>query len=282
MNPSPAEQEALVQLLTRIYLDINAIETEYGLLVGDHDFRPRIEYFHDAIRAFTSEDKKSREAGGRLSVEQLAYDLSCLRYLQAMPLSTFTPGELLSPSAEMVKVEPGLVPKAKRPDRETRQRLVELYEHYAVLFAALLKPFADSDYKERINELNDEVREINAMIRQMEGLLKGNAALEQVVASAQHLEEDDLRQLILAFLQQQKYKRREDTKKLITGLKKHCSGKDKSIAAIEKAHMQYVLAQLAIFEGARDMIKKMAAQGMNLVGKFVQNAVAAAQYERGR
>ncbi|MDE3016148.1 MAG: hypothetical protein KGI29_04410 [Pseudomonadota bacterium] len=282
MKPSPAEQDALVALLTRIYLDINVIEEEYALLIGDHDFRPRIEYFHDAIRAFTSEDKKAREAGGRLSIEQLAYDLSCLRYLQAMPLSSFAPGEALSPSVEMVRVEPGLVPKAKRPDRDTRRRLVDLYQHYAVLFAALLKPFADNDYKERTEALNDGVRELAALIRQMEGLSKGAVAPEQVIAAVQHLEESDLRHLILMFLQQQKYKRREDTKKLVKGLKKHSDGKDRDIAAIEKAHMEYVMAQLAIFEESRDMIKKMASQGMNVVGKFVAGAVAAAQHERGR
>src|SRR5437762_2136105 len=102
MKLSSSEKDSIVGLLARIYRDIRDIEEEFSLLAGNHDFRPRIEYFHDAIRAFTSQDPAQREPGGRLSIELLAYDLSCLRYIHAMPLSPFTPhGEALSPHTEM-------------------------------------------------------------------------------------------------------------------------------------------------------------------------------------
>ena len=59
------DQESIAQLLTRIYRDIFAIEEEFELLVGVDDFRPRIDYFHDAIRAFTSQDAAALRPGGR-------------------------------------------------------------------------------------------------------------------------------------------------------------------------------------------------------------------------
>src|SRR5690606_15911414 len=91
MKLSPAEQDSLIQLLTRIYLDIVAVETEFKLMTGEGDFRPRIEYFHDAVRAFSSQDPAHMQPGGRLSVELLAYDVSCLRFLASMPLAPFKP-----------------------------------------------------------------------------------------------------------------------------------------------------------------------------------------------
>ena len=179
MKLSQAEADSIVQLLTRIYSDIRGIEAEFQLLIGEHDFRPRIEYFHDAIRAFTSQ--KSSE---RLSVELLAYDLSCLRYIQSMPLSSFKPhGELLSPKTDMVAVsKDGLTVKRARPDRAVREHISELYQSYAVLFAALLKPFEDRDYHERTDDLNQDVQDIHDVIRQFAALEKGKGSVEKTSA----------------------------------------------------------------------------------------------------
>lgn len=283
MKLSPTEQESLVALLARIYDDIYAIEEEFQLLAGDHDFRPRIDYFHDAIRAFTSENPNEREKGGRLSVEMLAYDVACLRYIQSMPLAPFRPhGEGLSPNAEVVAVTPGLMAKGKRPDRVVREKISELYQHYAVLFSALLKPFADRDYKDRVDALNQDVQDMHDLRQQIEALTNGKGNLATVAATAQHVEEEELRQLLLTFLQQQKYHKKEDVKKLTNFLQTHSGRKDKEIAVLDTAHMNYALAQLGIFESSKDMLKKMAGQGLNLVGKFVEASVAETRRQVGR
>jgi hypothetical protein len=64
MKLSPAEMESILALLTRIYMDLHEIETEYRLMAGENDFRPRIEHFHDAVRAYSSQDPAHLEAGG--------------------------------------------------------------------------------------------------------------------------------------------------------------------------------------------------------------------------
>jgi hypothetical protein len=243
MKLSPAEQESIVSLLTRIYLDICDAETRFGLLVGEGDFRPRIEYFHDAIRAFTSEDPRALEEGGRLCVEMLAYDLGCLRYLQAMPLSPFKPHATnLSPATDMIRLDRQLAPTATRPNRVEKERIGELYQRYGVLFAALLKPFADRDYRDRVDALNQEVGDIKALLEERKD--KGEEAVRK--------------------------------------LKERRKQKDREIAAVEKAHLDYAVAQLAIYEEAKDMVKKLAGQGMNLVGRFVEAQVAATRSEMGR
>ena len=282
MKLSTSDQESLIALLARIYTDIRDIEEEYQLLAGEEDFRTRIEHFHDAIRAFSSQrDEKNQPE--RLSIERLSYDLQALRYIVSMPLSSFKPdARNTSPSTDMVVLDHGLTVKRARPDRVVKERLIELYESYSVLFAALLKPSADRDYHERIDNLNQDVEDLLNLTQGLEGLATDKAALNQVMNAVQNLDEDELRHELLNFMQQQKFTKKDNITKLMNFLKEHAGRKDKEIASIEQAHMTYVMSQLGIFENSKDLLKKMASQGMNLVGKFVENAIAESRKEMGR
>jgi len=279
MKLSQAEQEALVALLTRMYSDIRDIEEEFELLVGDGDFRPRIEYFHDAVRAFTS-----GEASARLAVELLAYDVASLRVIYAKPLAPFTPHtSILSPSTAMVA--PGhhdLSIQRKRPDRAVRERISDLYQHYAVLFSALLKPFADKDYHERVDNLNQDVEDLHSLVAECVAYQKGKGSAEKMGSAITHVEDDGLRHELVNFMHQQKFKRKDHMQKLTQFLKATIASKNKEIKAIDDAHMHYALAQLGIFEGSKDMLKTMAKQGMNLVGKFVEASIAESKRDVGR
>lgn len=284
MKLSPAEHDAIIALLTRIYTDLFEIESEYQLLAGEADYRPRIEHFHDAVRAFSSGEEEHTQPGGRLCIEMLSYDLSCLRFLQSMPLASFK-GDVpkYSPNMQPVKVgDRDLAMKAKRPTRAVKERICELYQHYSVLFAALLKPMADRDYHDRVDALNEDVKDLHALVAQLQALQAGKGTVEKVVAAIHHLEEDDLRHELMMFMQAQKHKKKDNLAKLAVFLKEHMAKKDKEIAAIDAAHMNYALAQLGIFEGSKDLLKKLAGQGMNLVGKFVENAMAESRRDLGR
>ncbi|MCE2927129.1 MAG: hypothetical protein LW823_05760 [Rickettsiales bacterium] len=278
MKLSPKEQEQLVSLMTRLYEEIRAIESDYALVIGEGDFRPRIDYFHDAVQALFSGDSKHLENGGRLGVEFLSYDVQCLRYILSMPLSPFkAKGGMDSPHSELVALDHQLVATPKRPDRKTKERLVELYQNYSVLFAALLKPQADADTHERTGDLDQDVRELSAIIQQCE---KGNSSA--ITNLANHLEDERLRAELIAFIQNGGMKKPELIKKLIAGLKNKSKAKDKQRAKLEQAHMDYSLTQLALFENSRDMLKKMATQGMNLVGNFVEASISQTRREMGR
>jgi hypothetical protein len=280
MKKTSQEQESIIGLLTRIYMEILEIEDEFQLMAGGNDFRPRIEHFHDAVRAFSSDGDYAPE---RLSVERLAYDLNCLRYIVSMPLASFkTDGGPMSPSADLVVLDKGLSVRSRRPGRAVRERITELYQTYSVLFAALLKPSADNDYHDRIDNLNQDVEDLHKLGSQLDALMDDKSRLPRVITAIQHLEEDGLREELMKFMQQNKHAKRDNLKKLVQFLKEHAAGKDKQIEAIEQAHMTYVMSQLGIFENSKDMLKKMAAQGMNLVGRFVENAVAQSRREMGR
>lgn len=285
MKLSQQEQEQLIALMTRIYMDLHAIEAEHNLLAGEGDYRPRIEHFHDAVRALSSGDAAHQEPGGRLCVEHLAYDLSALRFLQTMPLATLKPhgGVLSSAGTAPVAVRDGdLIVKSKRPSRQVREHICELYQHYAVLFAAMMKPLADRDYLDRVDSLNQDVKDLHALVEQLNRLAAGKGSLEQAVSAIQHLEDDALRHELMQFMRAEKHKKKDNLEKLVAFLKGHMGKLDQQIAGIDGAHMNYVMAQLGIFENSRDMLKKLAQQGMNLVGKFVQNAMAESKRDLGR
>src|SRR5262249_15061773 len=142
----------------------------------------------------------------RLSIELLSYDLSCLRYLQSMPLASFKPhGRALSPKREIMAMNGGIAVKRKRPDRGVRERISELYQHYAVLFAAILKPLADRDYHERTDNLNQDVQDLHDLIHQLEAQAQGKGSMEKLGAAIHHLEDDALRQALMNFISEQKH-----------------------------------------------------------------------------
>lgn len=273
MKLSPVEQEQLIALLGKIYVDIAALETPHGLTVGGGDFRPRIDYFHDAVRALAAGDFV------RLTVELLTYDVSSLRYLAAMPLSSFHPHEgIRSPSKDIIVTSPGaLAARASRPDRATKERLSDLYQYYAILFAALLKPAADADCQDRAEYLQQDAQQLHAIIEALEA--SSERALQD---SIEHLDDNGLRSELQAAIASGKHRRSSEAKKLVSRLKAEIKRKQQMSDRIEQAHLDYGLAQLGVYETGRDVVKKMAESGMNLVGRFVESAISQTRREMGR
>ncbi|MEQ1789625.1 MAG: hypothetical protein ABL857_04195, partial [Rickettsiales bacterium] len=244
MKTNSKDQEAIVALLNEIYLEVVDIETRFKLSAGAGDMRPRIDYFHDAIRAFSSEGKHHP----RLSIELLSYDLRCLRYIGRLPLAPFRGNEKLSPSQDIITTESDLMATGNRPDRKIRTRISELYQHYSVMFAALLKPAADYDYQERTETLDNDVRDIQAIVQKFENDIDVN----MIAQLSQNLEEGELRIILMTFLQQKRQKNKDDVKKLLGHLKNHIKQKDAMIKAIDKAHLGFATAQLGIFEESKE------------------------------
>lgn len=269
-----AEGKGIIEILTRLYHDIREIEDAYSLRVGGSDFRTRIDYFHDAVRALVSGSPEAR-----LSVEMLAYDVSAMRYVQAMPLSPLQANA--APPAREIRPSPTTgLPAAPAPTRAVKQRLKELYQHYALLFSALLKPYADEDYHAREDELNHDVGELAAVKQKLEAYASGKGTLAALTQAVNHLEDSEMRQMIDALLRKKAGK--PELKKAAEALKARMGGKDKEIAAIGKAHLNYGMAQLGIYEEGKDTVKSMAMRGMNLAGQFVENAMRQAAREMGR
>lgn len=259
--------EGIIEILTRIYEEIRAIEADMGLLFGGGDFRPRIDYFHDAVRALMSGND------ARLSVELLAYDARALAYVQAHPLLPVKQSgqSLSSATALATRKENALAPSGnRRAGREAKQHLSELYQQYGVLFTALFKPYADNDYRDRKDELDETVTQLNAALQ---AIRAGGKGAEAMIAQ---LDDPKLRTELLRLLVQ---KRQGEAAALLAEAAKRA---DRDIKEIEDAHLYYATAQLNLYETGRDMVKQLAAHGMNLAGRFVENAMQQARRDMGR
>lgn len=229
MTQLTSQQKQLISLLTVPYEDLRTLETALMLTVGKGDMRVRVEYFHDAVRALTSGSHLHAKEG-RLSIEQLAYDLAAIRYLQAKPLSAMDGKHMHhSPSTTVASRTSKALSAERTPTREDKQQLAEMYLRYGLLFAALFKPFADRNTRDRIEEMDELVAEL----------------------ATRHHTKDQIKKL------------------------------DKQIAALEGAHMDFSTAQLGLYEEGKDVVKQLAADGLNLAGQFVANA-SAKDNSRGR
>jgi len=262
MKLSATELQSLVDLLTKLAGEIGAIEVVHNLRFGGSDVRPRIEYFHDAVRAFTSGSHPER-----LTVERLSYDVAALRYLQEKPLASLNMPGSQSPSAAVAKSN-ALARKA--PDRTVKDQLSELYQQYGVLFTALLRPVADRDFLDRQENLNEIVEQCAALANSLH-------SLDQAATLAYHLDDPEFRQQVLSALQQKKNQKAAS----LLGTKSNAA--DAELKTIDKAHADYSMAQLGMYEAAKDTVKHLASQGFALAGRFVQDAMAqAARAGRGR
>lgn len=274
MKFSEHDLSGIVEIMHRLYLEILGIEEPFGLVFGNGDFRPRVEHFHDAVRALTANPAEAVATHSRLSVELLAYDLSCLRYIQALPLASFNANDRpVSPHQGILNN--AMVPRSPppKPDQLVKTRLAELYQQYGVLFAALFKPHADTNFHQRTDALNEEVKQLSDILRALEG----GATERQMHDAIAHLDNPELRQLVFNLLH------KKNKREVIPVIKDASKKADATIATLDKAHLNYVSAQLGIYEEGKDIVKKLASKGMNLAGRFVESAMAAASRgERGR
>jgi hypothetical protein len=281
MKANKATQRALINMLGRVYREILAVEEEWDIRGDDGDFRARIEYFHDAVRAFSAGGGVGTEGKGRLSVEMLAYDIGMLRYIQASPIpKPKGKNRKLSP---MTDVAENTLPRVAgdkagvKPDAEVRNRLADLYKSYGVLFAALLSEAAERNYKSRIEESNAEVEDMAAFMRGVAAKAKQDLQFDLEGFATGQVTTPDLMNKLLAAFHSGKLKKRMAAAEAHRKLKDIAQGIDKEHKNIEQAHMNYALGQLAVYEGARDVLKKMAFKGFNIVGDFVENAVSEAR-----
>lgn len=267
------EAEALITLMDRQYREIRALEAEYSIMGREGDFRPRIEYYHDAVRALTSGADDGLGKDSRLSVERLAYDVSMLRHITAKPLTAGRGQGHHSPHTEVaVKGEAG----STGVPRDAKQKLAQTYKDYTVLFVAIFAEKADKNANARIEEANATIEDCHTMQELLEELVRGEIQAAEVVAMAQHVENDGLRHAVNTLLQQ-KDMQKAVLKQAAERLKATAKTLDKEIHDINKAAMSYATGQLAVYEESKDTVKRLATSGLNIAGKFVESAIAQAQ-----
>lgn len=279
MSTFSSEAEALISLMDRQYREIREIEAGNNIMGREGDFRPRIEYYHDAVRALTSATDDHLGKDSRLSVERLAYDITMLRHISASPLTAGRGKGHYSPHSDVTVAG---APGTGGMPREVRQKLTQLYKDYSVLFAAIFAEKADRNAQARTDEANATIEDCHTMQQMLEELARGEVNMAEVIAMAQHVENDSLRQAINALLQQ-KEMQKAILAQAADRLKKTAQSLNHDIKEIDKAALNYASGQLLAYEESKETVKRLVASGLNVAGKFVENAMAKAQgHGKGR
>jgi hypothetical protein len=275
------EQSAIIELMHGKYQLLLPIEAEWGIRLHEGDMRPRIEHFHDAVRAFTSGEADIYAKNSRLSVENLAYDLGQLRQIGDKPLGYINRATEKSASTQVTKTGMGATGFAKTPPQAVRAQIVGHYRDYTVFFAAIFAEVADHNFTARSEVIDNSVSDLGLIEQVLNQLIAGKMTNAQASGELMHVERDDLRERVQAMLAQKQLSAREKQEALAM-LGKIEKGLDKEKKALESSHMSYATGQLAVYEDAKETVKRLANQGLNLAGKFVDTAMQAAQKGKGQ
>lgn len=268
-----SEQAAIIELMHGKYSQILAIESEWGIRLHEGDWRPRIEHFHDAVRALTSGSADMYAKNSRLSVENLAYDIGQLRQVQSKPVGLINRATEKSASTALVKAGDAGATVPKMPPQAVRGQIASLYKDYTVFFAALFAQVADHNFQMRSDAIDSSVSDLDLIEQVMGQLIAGKMNAAQAMNEMMHVERDDLRERVQQMLARKQLTAREKQEALamIAQIEKGLAEEKKRL---DSSHLHYATGQLAVYEDAKDTIKRMQQQGLNLAGKFVENAMS--------
>ncbi len=260
-------KDALVPLLSELYERIYQAEVEIGLWAGEHDHRPRIERFHDAVRAYTS-GVPAYSASSRLSIEQLAWDISMLRSIQAHPLTPMPNSQRSAPTTGVAVRSPNAVGNqgnARMAANAHKMQLAADYRNYAVMFTALLAETADLNHQTRMDD-KDAMVEVLANMRA--SITGKTVNLHQL--AAQKLYDPQM----LAELQRMLPSGTIGTGEALTIINKILSKCDTDQGKLDKEHITWLSGQLAMYEQGKQVVQDLMRQGMNLAGRFLEDTMS--------
>jgi hypothetical protein len=280
--PKPTNaQAAILDLLFTKYEAILPIEAQWHIRFKQGDMRPRIDYFHDAVQAF-SQSAQSLQNHPRLSVEHIAHDLAQLRQIQQKPLGNIYGAIEESPASALIKLDKGLAPPTRKtPPIQVRATLKQHYQNYMVFYAALLCDAADQDYFARNEQTEETIADIGLIEEMLKQLLQNRLSQSQAMAELGNIMHDDLRVRIQSLLTQKKMGERE-VNEALSATKKLEEKLANDTETLDQRHLQMLTAKLSIFHNAKDTVQQLMQSGLNLAGKFLAQATQSASKEQGR
>ncbi len=263
-------QQALLSLMQGKYADIREIETRYQIFGHEGDYRSRIEYYHDAVRALHSDYEDGLSKHSRLSVERLAYDAEMLRIITARPLVAGR-GEQHFSTSDAISAD-GMAGSNLRPDRRTKQELTQLYRDYTVFFVAIMMPKADENNTARKEESDILIEDCYRLENLLNQLSSGSLDIGAVVKAANMMEHEGLRQKIMMLLNNGIPSKGELTQ-ASQSVQQARHSVQHDVQAMDAAAMRFSSSQLMVYEESRDTVKKLASQGLNIAGKHTGTAI---------
>lgn len=268
----------MLPLLNKAHAEILALELPWRIRLLAADPRPRIELFHDAVRALEA-GEGGYEKHSRLSVERLAYDIAQLRAVQEKPLGLIDRTPQLPGKNALVKTGESTPPK--QPPSSVRHELLRLYKEYTVFFVAVFAPAADRNFMARTDTMEAQQADLDYVEKMLQQMLRGELTQQEALEETVNIEMDALRERMQAMLQQKKLVQ-NDMHEALGMLASIERGVEKEQRSMEQAHTHYATGQLAVLQESKDLVKKLAASGLNVAGKHLESAVKSAQQGKGK
>lgn len=266
-------------MLNNKYFELRDIEQKYNIFGLQGDFRPRIDYYHDAVRAYNDASDDGLSKNSRLSAERLADDVEMLRQITARPLIVGRIQESLSTSDALTinQTQAGEL----RPDASTKRQLTNLYRDYTVFFVALMIDKAEDNIQSRNEENDIIVQDCYRLEQALAGLQNGTMNIESVISAANMLEHDGLRLKIINMLSKSTPNSSEINGAINT-LQDVRRGLATERKTLDAAGMRFASSQLMVYEGAKDIVKNLMQNGINIAGKHTESAMQTNQNSRDR
>jgi hypothetical protein len=264
------KQQVLINIIQNKYAEISEIERKFGIFGIDGDFRPRIEHYHDAIRAIDNDVADGLHRNSRLSAERLAYDVEMLRQITARPTVAGRGEHHLSTQNEVALNQQ--LAENINPDAADKRKLTALYRDYTVFFIALLLEKIEDNITARTEENDILVQDCYRLEQALAGLNAGNIDINNVIKSAKMLENDGLRHKIMTMLAKGAPSKDEISSSIATlqNVRRSLAEEKKTLDA---AGMRFATSHLMVYEGAKDTVKQLMQSGINIAGKHTESAM---------
>jgi hypothetical protein len=264
------KQQFLINIIQNKYAEISEIERKFGIFGMEGDFRPRIEHYHDAIRAIGHDVGDGLERNSRLSAENLAHDVEMLRQITARPTVAGRGEQHLSTHNELTLAsEVGI---DNSPSSATKRQLTALYRDYTVFFIALMLEKIEDNINARTEENNVLVQDCYRLEQALAGLESGAIDINAVIKSAKMLENDGLRHKIMNMLAKGTPTKDEISSSIATlqNVRRNLATEQKTL---NTAGMRFATSHLMVYEGAKDTVKQLMQSGVNIAGKHTESAM---------
>lgn len=269
------EQQQLLDIMRASYHEIYVIEEALNMRVGQKDSRVRVDYFFDAPRALTDETLPLEFRRQRLSVEWLAYDATAIRYLEHRPTAALQPNDLhYAASTQLIVMDSAVPTKAREASSEDKRQLKHHYLRFGVMFVALFKPFADRDHRDKQEEMEEQLSVLAELEKNVEALALGQKSKRDVLQLLKMVEDPKLKAKLELLLADSRYKHPDAMREAMSVAGDGMYQQDMALQTMEKAHMEFLSAQLGLYDQGKQIVKQLAGQGLNVAGEHLDQALA--------
>lgn len=285
--------QQLIAVMNEVYGRLSALESANDLLISPQDMRPRIDYFHDAVRLFMSHPEEIYAENSRLSTKALADDIQWLRFLQQKPFSALqvAPHAPAPQGGNLARLLPARKEKevALRKQKPSpaeksmlRSQLVDEYTTYAMLFIALFAETVDVNFKMRTEEMQvnyTDLQEVQKMVRMTQ---QGLVEPDRILQALRSMENEQQQDILLQIFHNRTVRLREKLMAMASKLQDMIYNLQGQIKGLDKDHTRVLAYKMHMMQENKALVMELESLGLQLSGLHMGKAISGKGVDLGR